>query len=293
MFRHPQFTGRGDFLLRWLRAPITREGFERLITGLYPDAAADRIFARYGESYVDASCAADGVRVLRAMNRPSKTGRPEEPFATAWRAISGGCPSRADSPETRWIARTEIARVLDLLPRLKRARRMVVVGYFGLFGRRPLTVEQLSERAQISRSRIGQIMSRALRDLRRWCAQAEAAERLLAGPDDRILAEAARRRAAALAAAQSERARHLDAVFADADRAWEDAGSRVISRSSHDQDAARILLDDLLVAADRHAARAAFELRLAELRAGTAKFRRFWQRWDALHRPEAEPAPPT
>jgi hypothetical protein len=289
MFRHPQFAGRGDFLLRWLRVPITHDGFERLITRLYPDAAADRIFARHGERYVEDSCAVDRQRLLHAVRRPSKTGGPEEPFATAWRAISGGCPSRADSPETGWIARTEIARVLDLLPRLKRARRMVVVRYFGLFGRRPLTFEQLSEHAQISRSRIGQILSRALHDLRVWCAQAEAAERLLVGPDDHTVAEAADRRAAEVAAAQAARARHLDAVFADADRAWKDASERVISRSSHDQDAARVLLDDLLAAADRHAARAAFEHRLAELRAATAKLRRFWQRWDALHPPEASP----
>jgi hypothetical protein len=293
MFRHPQFAGRGDFLLRWLRVPLTREGFDRLITGLYPDAAGDRIFAQHGERYVDGSCAADRKRLLHAIHRPSKTGGPEEPFTTAWRAVSGGCPSRADSPETLWIARTEIVRVLKLLPRLKRRRRIVVVRYFGLFGRRPHTLEQLAELAQLSRSRVGQVLSRALRDLRRWYAQAETDERLLAGPDETTLAEAADRRAAALAAAEAERARHLDAVFADADRVWQDASERVISRSSHDNDAARTLLDDLLAAADRHAARAAFERRLAELRAGTAKFRRFWQRWDALHAPRAEPTPPT
>lgn len=293
MFRHPQFAGRGDFLLRWLRIPIKRDDFERLIALLYPDAAADRIFAAFGERHVDDSCSADCERLLRAMHRPSNTGAPEEPFATAWCAISGGCPSRADSPEVLWIARTEVVRVLTLLPRLKRARCTMVVRYFGLFGRRPLTLDQLSERAQVSRSRVGQILSRALRDLRLWYAQAEADERLLAGPDDRALAEAADRRAAALAAAQAKRASHLDAVFAGADRAWEDVTERVSSRSSHDQNAARILLDDLRAAADRHAARAAFEVRLAELRAGTAKFRRFWQRWDALHPRTAEAAPPT
>ncbi|TMQ03987.1 MAG: hypothetical protein E6J90_12505 [Deltaproteobacteria bacterium] len=175
--------------------------------------------------------------------------------------------------------------MLGLLPRLKRNRRMVVVRYFGLFGQRPHTFAQLSERAQVSISRIGQIFSRALRDLRRWYTQAETDERLLAGPDDRMLAEATDRRDAALAAAQAERARHLDAVFANADRVWEDATQRMISRSSHDCDAARSLLADLLAAADRHAARAAFERRLAEVRAGTVKLRRFWQRWDALHTP--------
>lgn len=277
----------------WLRVPITPEGFDRLITGLYPDAAGDRIFAQHGERYVDGSCSADRERLLHALHRPSKTGGPEEPFATGWRAISGGCPSRADGPETLWIARTEIVRGLDLLPRLQRHRRMVVVRYFGLFGRRSHTFAQLGERAQVSSARIGQILARALRDLRRWYAQAETDERLLAGPDDRMLAEATDRRAAALAAAQAQRARHLDAVFADADHVWEDASKRMISRSSYDYDAAQILLDDLLAAADRHAARAAFGLRLAELRAGTATFRRFWQRWDALHPPGAEPAPPT
>jgi type III restriction/modification enzyme restriction subunit len=92
MFRHPQFAGRGDFLLRWLRVPITHDGFERLVAGLYPDAAADRIFAGHDERHVDSPCAADRERLLRAMHRPSKTGGPEEPFATAWLAISGGCP---------------------------------------------------------------------------------------------------------------------------------------------------------------------------------------------------------
>jgi hypothetical protein len=79
-------------------------------------------------------------------------------------------------------------------------------------------------------------------------------------------------------------------VFADADHVWEDATKRMISRSSHIHDTARILLDDLEAAADRHAARAAFKLRLAELRAGTAKLRQFWRRWDVRHRPGSEPA---
>lgn len=291
MFRHPQFTGRGDFLLRWLRVPITRDGFECLIARLYPGSAADRIFARDGEHHVESACSTDRERLLRAMHRPSKTGGPEEPFATAWRAISGGCPSRADSPEALWIARTEVVRVLQLLPRLKRARCMMVVRYFGLFGRRPLTLEQLSERAQVSKSRAGQILSRALRDLRRWYAQAETDERLLAGPDDRVLAEAAERREAMLAAAQAERAHRLNTVFADADRVWEAASKRVISRSRRDQELARVLLDDLLAAADRHEARPAFELRLAELRTSTATLRRFWQQWDALHPRGTEPTP--
>jgi hypothetical protein len=153
------------------------------------------------------------------------------------------------------------------------------------------TVRELARQVRgASIGRIGQIFARALRDLRRWYAQAEAAERLLSGPDDRTLAEAADRRAAALAAAQAERARHLDAVFANADHVWERVIKK-ISRSSHDYAAARILLDELQAAADRHAARAAFELRFAELRAGTAKFRRFWQRWDARHPQAPSPQP--
>jgi hypothetical protein len=66
------------------------------------------------------------------------------------------------------------------------------------------------------------------------------------------------------------------------------AGSRTVH-----QNAARALLDDLLAAADRHAARAAFDRRLAELRAGTAKFRWFWRRWDAAHSLSAERVPPS
>jgi len=292
MFRHLLFAGRGDFLLRWLRVPITREGLDRLITGLYPDAAGDRIFAQHGERYVDGSSAADRQRLRHALHVPSNTGVPEEPFATTWRAVSGGCPSRADSAETLWIARTEVVRVLELLPRLKRQRRMVVVRYFGLFGHRPHTFAQLGELAQVSVGRIGQILSRALRDLRRWYEHAETAERLLAGPDDRILAETANRRVAALAAAEAVRASHLDAVFANADRVWDEVTKRMVGRSSHDYDLARILLDDLLAAADRHAARAVFDRRLAELRAGTAKVRRFWRRWDAARSPGAKVARP-
>ena len=230
---------------------------------------------------------------LHAIHKSSKTGGPEEPFATTWRAISGGYPSRAESPETLWIVRTEVVRVLELVPCLKRHRRMVVIRCFGLFGRRPRTFAQLAERLQVSISRIGQIFARALRDLRRWYVQAATDERLLAGPDDRTLAEAADGQATALAAAQAERARHLEAVFANADGLWEDAARRMVSRSGHDHDAAQILLDDLLAAADRHRARAAVERRLAELRAGAAKFRRFWQRWDARHTRGSESMPLT
>jgi hypothetical protein len=279
LFQHPQFTGRGDFLLRWLRVPLTAEGLDRLLAGLYPDAAADRIFAHHGERYIDASDAADRQRLLQALAAPSKTGRPEEPFATTWRAVSGGCPSRGDDPETLRIMREEINGVLDLLPRLKRRRRHVVIQYFGLFGRRPHTTVELAEQLQISSGRVGQILARALRDLRRWHAQAEAAEPLLAGPDAGMIAEVAARRAAEIAAAQAARARHLDAVFADAERLWAEVSKRIDSRSSHDPEAARDLLDDLRSAADRHGARAAFELRLSELRAATTKYRQFWARW--------------
>jgi len=292
MFRHPQFTGRGDFLLRWLRVPLTPEGFDRLLVGLYPDAAADRIFAQHGERYVDASCSTDRQRLLRAFHAPSKTGYPEEPFATAWRAVSGGCPDRADSPATRQIARTQVDRVLGLLPRLKRRRRLVVIRYFGLFGRRPHTFVELAERMQISSGRIGQLLGRALRELRLWSAQAETAERLLAGPDARMIAEAADRRATAIAAAEAARASHLDAVFADAERLWGEASKRIDSRSSLDHEAARDLLDDLLSAADRHGARAAFELRLIELRAATTKYRQFWARWAVRRAQSSKPGPP-
>ncbi|MBC7975235.1 MAG: DEAD/DEAH box helicase family protein, partial [Myxococcales bacterium] len=249
MFRHPQFTGRGDFLLRWLRVAITRASLDRLLTGLYPDAAADRIFAQYGERYVDASCSSDRQRLLHAFHAPSKTGLPEEPFATAWRAASGGCPDRGDSPETTRIARTQLDRVLSLLPRLTRRRRLVVLRYFGLFGRRPHTFVELAEQMRVSSGRIGQLLGRALRELRLWFAEAETAERLLSGPDAQMVADAADRRAAEIAAAEAARARHLDAVFADAERLWCEASERIDSRSSHDREAARDLLNDLLSAA--------------------------------------------
>jgi len=241
VYRHRLFTGRGDFLLRWLKVPMTRDGYDRFLGRLYPEDSADRIFAQVGESYPDRWCAEDLRRFYRVFHTPSPDGRPEEPFASTWYALSGTSPGPSEDPEAQCIARQDIHLVLTLLPRLTRRQRAMVIGYYGLFGKPARTLTELATIADISRSRGQQIVNRALDKLRQWLAVEEMGEALLAGPGVEIVKDVIGRKADADAA----RARYLDELFARQDAEWEDAKQRLSSRNTYEHDWAGITLREL------------------------------------------------
>lgn len=274
-FRHRRFTGRGDFLLRWLKVPMTRDGYDRWLGRLYPEASANRILAQQGERYPDRWCANDVRWFLRALCKPSLEGRPEEPFASTWYAISAIPPRQPESPEARCIVRQDWNLAFMLLSRLKRRRRMVLIHRYGLFGAEETTLSELSELAAVSCERVRQILKHALSQLRWWRRFAESSDVLRVSPDSRILADATQRQADI----EATRIRRLDELFAQQDVVWEAARRELSGRSPTEHHAAGVLLRELREAADRHGARSAFEIRVSELRARTSRARRFWRRW--------------
>ncbi len=119
-FDHPLFVGRGDFLLRWLGVPLTREAYHRFVSRIFPEAAANLLLAQDGRPAAERSCHDDLRRLRRALCVASADGRPEEPFASTWRAIAGPAPGPYDSPAEVHDSRQRWAVVVSLLPRLKR-----------------------------------------------------------------------------------------------------------------------------------------------------------------------------
>lgn len=276
-FRHRLFTGRGDFLLRWLKIPMTRDGYDRWLGRLYPEASANRILTQAGERYPDRWCADDVRRLVRRLRTPSANGCPEEPFASAWYAISATSPRQPESPEAHCMVRQDWNRAFMLLPRLKRRQRLLLIHHYGLFGAPKTSLSDLAELTAISRERVRQILKHALSHLRWWWRFAEASDALRLIPDASTVADAARRQADIEAA----RVRRLDELFARQDLVWEVALLQLSSRSPTEHQRAWTALWELREAVDRHGARSAFETRVVELRARTWRARRFWQRWAA------------
>lgn len=279
-FRHRLFTGRGDFLLRWLQVPMTRDAYDRWIARVYPEASANRILAQHGERFPDRWCADELERLLRKLRRRSRDGRPEEPFASAWYALTG--TSRPpDDPAASCATRQDWSLAFRLLCRVPRRKRRILIHYFGLFGAPETSVPALAELMLLSRSRVDQLVHRTIHKLRYWRALAAASEASLAGPEAGVVADAAQRRAEATATAAAERARYLDDLLARQDAIWKRAETVLLRHLAFGYERALTVLRDLGEAADRRDARSAFEARLAELRARTLSARRFWRRWSA------------
>jgi hypothetical protein len=270
-FDHPLFTGRGDFLLRWLRVPGNREGYHRFLGRIYPDAAATLILTQAGTRFVDTWCAEDLRRFRTVLHTPSLDGIAEEPFASSWRALTGVAPSVVETPESACIARQQWQLVLSLLPRLNRRQRTMLIEAFGLFGRPARTSSELAGIAEVSTSRVSQIVRRTLRKLRRWAEVAE-----LPYADDEMKEEAARRQAEANAA----RERHLAELVERQANVWQTAARLLAGQSVVDHAEAHRQLVELQGAVRGHGVHEAFEVQLAELRARTSIRQAFWDRWD-------------
>lgn len=272
-FDHPLFVGRGDFLLRWLGVPLTRQAYHRLVDRLFPEAAANRLLAQDGWRTAEPSCDDDRRRLRRALCTPPANPRGDEPFVSTWRAIAGPAPGPYDSPEEICSARERWDFVVSLLQRLKRRQRALVIGHFGLFGCPAYNLAELAEYAEVSRARAWQIVTVALRKLRRWGRFAD----LVRVHRAEARADVLRRRAEADAA----RARYLRELHARAAEVWAWAEPYIASRNSYDHESAAEQLRELREAAEQAGEAPAFEARLEELRgrSSTPWQRMFWARW--------------
>ncbi len=269
-FEHPLFTGRGDFLLRWIKVPGNRDGYHRLLGRIYPEAAATLLLAQTGVRFPDIWCADDLRRFRITFLTPSSDGLVEEPFASTWHALSGARPTLYDTPEAIHLANQQWALVLSLLPRLTRRQRGMLIEAFGLFGLPARTIAQLAASFRVSTGRVGQVVARALGKLRRWAEVAE-----LPYADDAMKDDAARRQAETVAA----RDRYLADLVERQANVWQVAGRFLAGQSVVDHSEARRRLVELREAVRRHGVLDAFEARLAELRGRTAHRKAFWARW--------------
>jgi RNA polymerase primary sigma factor len=72
----------------------------------------------------------------------------------------------ADQPESETADRARSSELLDALARLQPRQRRVIIERFGLDGVRPRTLEEVGANLGITRERVRQLESRALRELR-------------------------------------------------------------------------------------------------------------------------------
>jgi hypothetical protein len=281
-FDHPLFVGRGDFLLRWLGVPLTRDAYHRFVGRLYPEAAANLLLSQDGWRTAETSCSDDRRHLLRALCAPAADPRGEEPFLSTWRAVAGPSTDPSGSPEDLYIARQTWDLVVSLLPRLKPRQRALLIGRFGLFGCPPHTLAELAARAQICVQRTRQIVNLALRKLYWWAHFADVA------PIEPAPAWKALQRY--LNVDDAMRVRYLTDLHARAPAVWAWAERAVMSPSSRDHTVAVQRLRDLREAAELDGARPRFEACLARLRASTSKRKAFWDRWSAAERASCQGA---
>lgn len=179
IFRHRLFFGRGEFLLRWLGVRATRDAYHAFLGRLYPEVIADRMLAEDPVSYADVWCAADREHFERALLNPrvSPGWRPEEPYCSTWRALTGAAQEVSASPQDLLLARAETDAICQLVGKLvgkltARTRRLVS-DYFGLSGQPPCTLEQLGAREDVTGERIRTLIGHGLQQLRRQVLRLE------------------------------------------------------------------------------------------------------------------------
>lgn len=166
-FEHPLFTGRGEFLLRWLRVAPTTAAFAAWLTWIYPDGGAARLLLDDEHTGEWPSCDADAQHLMHALTAEG-AGRDED-FADGWRALAGAdgvVDGQAFDPLERLVRREEAHEVARLVFSLKPSHLDRVVRLRGLWGERPQLVREIAEEDQLSRPRVGQIDAMALRRLR-------------------------------------------------------------------------------------------------------------------------------
>ncbi|HEU0050729.1 MAG TPA: sigma-70 family RNA polymerase sigma factor, partial [Patescibacteria group bacterium] len=178
MFNHPLFFGRGEQLLRLSGVRPGSEAFYLWIAWLYPDVAATNWLARpqkIGGVWVrparmvvkDIPCEEDVAR-LQESPKPSEkqlgvTKAARAAFEEGWAAISGGLPFES---AVDYLTKKELKKIIrELLDELTVREQDVIQRRFG-FHEEEQTHQQVAEAYEVTRERIREIESKALRKLR-------------------------------------------------------------------------------------------------------------------------------
>ncbi len=189
LFHHPLFTGRGDFLLRWLKHPVSQSGYWAFLGRYCPGGAAGRFLLDqgHGASPPERTC----LQELEELVLPAPgqiTPQQRDVIASMLLALSGGAPPAApDAPTTQAEGLATVAQLLEGLPP---RGAWVLTHLLGLDGSPPCTLTEVGRLLGVTSSRVMQLRRGILARIRWHVYQARA--RLLAGrplPNDPPLAE--------------------------------------------------------------------------------------------------------
>jgi len=194
VFRHPLFTGTGAALLRWLGVPETRVDVLELLGRLYSDATGMAILVE-GAGYdgeVRCSCQEDARAFeIELFGPSSEGGRPEEPFPSTLRALSG-IPPEPPSPEDVVLFRERLAMLPRLLLAQTERRRLATVFHAGLVTFSDPTYDEIGAMLHVCRERARSIEGQGHKRIARQVRAEELAEQREIG----VREMAAQRRAA-------------------------------------------------------------------------------------------------
>lgn len=162
-FKHPLFSGSGALLLRWTGHAPTWRSYSAFLERLWPERGAEHFLLI--TDVRNLSCDNDARHLERSITASaSANGHPEEPYASAWRAL-GGTEAPLDA-EQMLIERDRYRLLHELVQTLPPRKRRFVSSFYGLGGAPRQTYAELAETDGIGQSRAHQIVRHALWPLR-------------------------------------------------------------------------------------------------------------------------------
>jgi RNA polymerase sigma factor (sigma-70 family) len=158
---HPQFKGSGESLLRWCGVPYwRRRAFTAFMARLYPEAVRARYGEDDGERWI--SCEEELDHLLARAQRDGGS----RVVGGMLLGLGGGLLESRD-PERAVMHRRALAALPAAVDALTPRERLALELRFGLGPDPELTWRECGERFEVSRSRMAQVVARAIRRLRR------------------------------------------------------------------------------------------------------------------------------
>ena len=166
-FQHALFVGRGDYLLRWLRIPPTREAYLVWLARLDPESVAARLLDGDEAVWLDVPCAFDVEQLELAIREAGERGAPVDDWSGAWRAVCGGnLGDDVLTPEDLWVAKRRHEITSWLIDLLKPRQRQIMRWRLGLDDGVPRSCMEMAPVFGVSSSRVEQIVKTSIRKLR-------------------------------------------------------------------------------------------------------------------------------
>lgn len=167
-FNHPLFAGTGEMLLRYLGVSRDLKAYDAFLAGLSSSDPGDRLLAEHGgfTGEIQRSCLDDFEYIRQAaLESNDNAGKPIEPYQSALRSLCGGLMEIA-SPEEVLLLTEQVGQVFGLMQELQERQRYVLIHRLGLFGKPESTWDEIGVDLGVSKERVRQIFSKALRMIR-------------------------------------------------------------------------------------------------------------------------------